>query len=152
MAILGRNILSGGFINHFLPFWPLFGPFSSSDPSECFKNNTFWNWDTKTMTKNIDLWMDLKPRTTREALWSRQHSPLFTMLSNHDKMLTMDIVTLQSSCHDAIQESLHTCNIVQNYKIPPNTSHCYKGIPIKIVRPYIWALPFFFFFFFVGGV
>ena len=56
----------------FLAFWGFFGPFSPSDPSEWFKNHTFWNCDTKIMTKSINLGVDLffKPGTTLRTAWA----------------------------------------------------------------------------------
>ena len=34
-------------------------PFSQKAPTRWFKNHTFWNWDTKTVTKSIELEVDL---------------------------------------------------------------------------------------------
>ena len=51
------------FLGH---FWS----FSQKDPTKRFKNQPFWNKDTKTMTKNIELEVDLfsKPGTTWKAV------------------------------------------------------------------------------------
>ena len=43
----------------FEPFWAIFGHFPPRIQEHYLKNHTFWNWETKTMTKSIDFNMDV---------------------------------------------------------------------------------------------
>ena len=62
-SFLFSSFLFSSFLFH---FWS----FSQKDPTKRFKNQPFWNKDTKTMTKNIELEVDLfsKPGTTWKAV------------------------------------------------------------------------------------